>query len=88
MNHQYLIAPHPRGFFCFHYEKEEAQMTFAQLNAAVARATGEEIDVIAGRGFSLVEDRPPTTNEEWEELALDWDELESQWCGHEQWLAA
>lgn len=63
-------------------------MTSAQLNAAVARATGEEIDLIAERGFSLVEDRPPTTNEEWEELTLDWDELESQWRGDERLLAA
>jgi len=63
-------------------------MTSTQLNAAVARATGEEIDVIAERGFSLVEDRPPTTNEEWEELALDWDELEAQWRGDERLLAA
>ena len=63
-------------------------MTRNQLNAAVARATGDDIEVIAGRGFSLVEDRPPTSNEEWEELAIDWDELEENWRGDDRLLAA
>lgn len=63
-------------------------MTRNQLNAAVARATGEDLEVIAGRGFGLVEDRPPTSNEEWEALAIDWDELEEKWRGDDRLLAA
>ena len=63
-------------------------MTRNQLNAAVARATGEDLEVIAGRGFNLVEDRAPTSNEEWEELAMDWDELEENWRGDDRLLAA
>ena len=63
-------------------------MTRNQLNAAVARATGDDIEVIAGRGFSLGEDRPPTSSEEGEELAIDWDELEENWRGDDRFLAA
>jgi hypothetical protein len=63
-------------------------MTSAEVNAAVARATGEEIEIIAARGFSLVDERPPTSNEEWEELALDWDQLEAEKRGDDRLLAA
>ncbi len=63
-------------------------MTLEQLNAAVARATGEDIAVIAGRGFNLVDDRPPTSNEEWEEFALDWDQLDADRRGDDRLIAA
>lgn len=58
-------------------------MTVEQVNAAVARATGEDIDLIAGRGFSLIDEQPSTSDEEWEALALDWDLLEAERCGND-----
>lgn len=61
-------------------------MTSNQLNAAVARATGEDLEVIAERGFNLVDDQPPTSNEEWMALALDWDDLEQDWRGDDRLL--
>lgn len=63
-------------------------MTSEQLYAAVARATGEDVTLIAGLGFSLVDERPPTCDEEWEALALDWDELDAQRRGDDRAVAA
>lgn len=53
-------------------------MTTRQLHQAVSRATGEDVDLIAHRGFSLVDDEFPAANEDWELLALDWDQLQAQ----------
>ncbi|WP_010583152.1 hypothetical protein [Schlesneria paludicola] len=61
-------------------------MTVEQLNAAVARATGEDIDLIAGRGFSLIDECPSTSDEEWEALALDWDRLDAERCGNDLFM--
>jgi hypothetical protein len=49
-------------------------MTTTQLHRAIARATGEDVDLIAARGFSLVGDDPL----ELDDLPagpIDWDEL-------------
>ncbi len=52
-------------------------MTQAQLNRAVARATGESISTVARMGFSCLKDdphdRPP--------LVMDWDELDAERAG-------
>ena len=48
-------------------------MTQAELNRAVARATGEEIRTIAHRGFVPLTPVPI----EREPLAVDWDELDA-----------
>ncbi|MBX7168128.1 MAG: hypothetical protein K1X74_17465 [Pirellulales bacterium] len=47
-------------------------MTPAELNRAVAQATGESLRTIESRGFSLIE--PP----DYEALTVDWDELDAQ----------
>ncbi len=53
-------------------------MTTRQVQAAVARATGEDEAFIAQRGFSLVEENAPLEDDDWEAFALDWDELDTQ----------
>ena len=49
-------------------------MTQAELDRAVAEATGESVQTIAGRGFSLLTPTPA----EREPLTVDWDELDAQ----------
>lgn len=49
-------------------------MTQAELNRAVARATGESIREIARRGFVLLTPIPV----EREPLVVDWDRLDAQ----------
>lgn len=56
-------------------------MTTRQLQAAVARATGEDGALIAQRGFSLVDEEIPLSDDDWELFALDWDELEAERLG-------
>lgn len=51
-------------------------MTTQQLHRAVSRATGEDVDLIARRGFSLVEDKAPLADDNWAAMALDWDQLD------------
>ncbi len=63
-------------------------MTTAQLHRAVSRATGEAIDLIAQRGFSLVEEDAPLDQHDWELLALDWDQLDAERRGDEPRVAA
>ena len=53
-------------------------MTTRQLHCAVSRATGEDIDLIAQRGFSLVEDERPDTDDDWAAMALDWHRLDAE----------
>lgn len=53
-------------------------MTQSQLNCAVSHATGEDCDVIAGRGFSLVEDECPVQEEDLLALVTDWQQLEAE----------
>ena len=53
-------------------------MTTRQLHQAVSRATGEDADLIAHRGFSLVEDECPESDDDWAALALDWDRLDAE----------
>ena len=53
-------------------------MTMRQLHQAISRATGEDVELIAHRGFSLVNDDPGLVDDDWETLALDWDDLETQ----------
>ena len=49
-------------------------MTQAELNRAVAKATGESVGEIARRGFVLL---TPTPVEE-ELLVADWDEIQAE----------
>ncbi len=49
-------------------------MTQAELDRAVAEATGESVQTIASRGFSIWTPAPM----EREPLTVDWDELDSQ----------
>lgn len=52
-------------------------MTQAQLNRAVARATGDECEVIAHRGFSLVTDEEPAEEDDLLAMMTDWQQLPS-----------
>ena len=63
-------------------------MTTAQINRAVSRATGEDIDLIARRGFSLVDEDVLLAEEDWEALALDWDRLDAERLGDQPPIAA
>jgi hypothetical protein len=47
-------------------------MNQRDLNQAVANATGEAVDTIAGWGFSLLDPEIPDLGDE---LPLDWDDL-------------
>ncbi len=49
-------------------------MTQAELNRAVARATGETVQTIADRGFVPLE---PALDDH-EPLVIDWDELDQR----------
>lgn len=53
-------------------------MTTRQLHQAVSRATGEDVELIAGRGFSLVDEELRESDEDWAALALDWDRLDAE----------
>jgi hypothetical protein len=53
-------------------------MTQAELNRAISRATGEHVDVIAARGFSLVEDEPPASEDDLVAQTVDWDLLQAE----------
>ena len=48
-------------------------MTQHQLNRAVSAATGEDFDVIASRGFSLVEEETPDEDDDLRQY-IDWDQ--------------
>ncbi len=50
-------------------------MTQRQFEREVACATGESVDTIRQRGFSLIEPECP------EPLVVDWDELDAQRVG-------
>ena len=63
-------------------------MTTQQLQAAVARATGEDEAFIAQRGFSLVDENIPLEDDDWEFLAIDWDELDAERLGEYRRTAA
>jgi len=52
-------------------------MTQAELNRAVAGATGESVETITRRGFSFVEVPP----RERDPLAYDWDEQDARQLG-------
>jgi hypothetical protein len=54
-------------------------LTQTQLNRAVARATGDDVAVIAAHGFSLLEDEFPAVDDDQELLMLmEWDALNSR----------
>jgi hypothetical protein len=63
-------------------------MTTAQLHRAVSRVTGEPIEVIARHGFSLVDEEAPLDQDDWEALALDWDQLDAERRGEAPRAAA
>jgi hypothetical protein len=52
-------------------------MTQTELHRAISRATGDDVEVIARRGFSLVDEDAPLDGE-LEELAIDWDLLQAE----------
>lgn len=51
-------------------------MTQSDLHRAVARSTGEDVSVIAARGFSLAE--PFAEDDSDLELYLDWDQVDAE----------
>jgi len=53
-------------------------MTKSQLARAVARATGDDHEVIMHRGFSLIDDASPLDDEDLEALIADWDQIEAE----------
>lgn len=54
-------------------------MTQHELDSAVAQATGESIDTIAARGFSLVEmDVPQPVRFSKRPRMVDWDALDAE----------
>lgn len=56
-------------------------MTVRDLNRAVAQATGESVDTIVRRGFSLLALEPREENlAERPPLTVDWDALDAQRC--------
>ena len=54
-------------------------MNQRDLNQAVANATGEAVDTIAGWGFSLVDSEIPDLGDDL--LSLDWDDIEPRGIG-------
>jgi hypothetical protein len=54
-------------------------MSQAELNRAVAAATGESVGMIASHGFSLIDPMASLEAEPSRQpLMVDWDELESE----------
>ena len=53
-------------------------MIQSQLIRAVARATGDDRDVIIHRGFSLVDVESPT-DEDLDALIIDWDNIQAEY---------
>lgn len=53
-------------------------MTQSQLNRAVSHATGEDCDVIARHGFSLVDQESPVQEDDLLALVTDWQQLEAE----------
>ncbi len=53
-------------------------MTQSQLNRAVSHATGEDCDVIARHGFSLVDQESPVQEGDLIALVTDWQQLEAE----------
>lgn len=51
-------------------------MTQSQLNRAVSKATGEDFEVIARRGFSLVDEDPAEEEDDLRQF-IDWDQLDA-----------
>lgn len=45
-----------------------------ELHRAVARATGEDVSVIAALGFNLVDEEPPSESDVPGQI-VDWDDL-------------
>ena len=54
-------------------------MIQSQLIQAVARATGEDRDVIIHRGFSLVDVESPLTDKDLDALVIDWDNIQAEY---------
>jgi len=53
-------------------------MTRTQLNRAVARATGDDCEVVSYRGFNLVQEDPVLLNEDLDALIADWERIEAE----------
>ena len=54
-------------------------MTQSELNSAVARRTGEDLDTIRNHGFSMIDPFDPDFDPEPDDLLpqmVDWDQLE------------
>ena len=52
-------------------------MTQTELHRAISRATGEDVDLVARWGFSLVDDKEPLAEDDLESLTLDWDAVQA-----------
>lgn len=60
-------------------------MTQAELNRAIAEATGESVGTIANMGFSVADPdsadydpEPNDTLDDWESKYIDWDAVEAE----------
>lgn len=53
-------------------------MTKSRFTNAIARATGEDYDIIAHRGFSLVSDECPLIDDDLDLLIADWDRIQAE----------
>lgn len=52
-------------------------MTQTELHRAISRATGDDIDTIVRRGFSLVDEEEPAAEDDLLAQFLDWDQLQA-----------
>jgi hypothetical protein len=52
-------------------------MTQTELHRAISRATGDDVEVIARRGFSLLEDEHPASEDDLAAHVVDWDQLQA-----------
>lgn len=57
-------------------------MSPRELRRAIARATGESLDTIGMRGFSLVNDMAPLIEDDFDDLIADWDRIEAEEAYH------
>lgn len=53
-------------------------MTRHELNEAISRATGDRRDIIAMRGFSLVDDSAAIDDLDLEAVIADWDRVRAE----------
>lgn len=53
-------------------------MHHSDFTRSVAKSTGEDLNVILGRGFSLVDDNPAVEDEDFEAMIEDWNMIRAE----------